>query len=116
MAFMKTSAIIVVLYGLLCIIGGMIGYFKAGSFVSMIVGGIGGLLVLMCGILMLRGNKAWALVALIIALAFGIRFLGKYLHSYKLMPDLLMIIFSAVGALAALTFLFWKRKRPRARP
>ena len=85
---------IVVFYGLFSLIGGIIGYVKAKSKASLIAGAISGLVLLVSAYGMAQGNPRAAFVAGGAALLLGGLFLGTWLKNHRLMPDLLMVLFS----------------------
>jgi uncharacterized membrane protein (UPF0136 family) len=68
------AATVTALYGLTALVGGIIGYVKAGSTASLIAGGISGVLLLLCAI-GLRWLPFWSLGgALVIAVLLVARF------------------------------------------
>jgi uncharacterized membrane protein (UPF0136 family) len=90
------------LYGLLTIVGGVIGYMKAGSMVSIIAGGISGALILASAVALLQGKPLgyFGLIGLSAALAvfFGIRFF----QSWAFMPAGMMIALSLITLIGLL--------------
>jgi uncharacterized membrane protein (UPF0136 family) len=44
----RIAALIIALYGLLCLVGGIIGYVKATSIASLATGGVAGVLLVVC--------------------------------------------------------------------
>ncbi|MGB3639918.1 MAG: TMEM14 family protein [Rivularia sp. (in: cyanobacteria)] len=95
------SIIAASLYGILSIIGGIIGYRIAGSKVSLISGTISGLLLLVAAYVQLQG-QAWGLtfaviLTSILVVVFAVR-LGK---TRKFMPAGLMV-FLGLAALIAM--------------
>lgn len=80
-----------ILYGLLSIGGGLLGYIKSKSKVSLISGGISGLLLLILGGAIYSGNE-WAgkVAALIIALL-TVVFIIRWFKTKKFMPPIPMI-------------------------
>lgn len=93
---MPAAVILLIVYGMFCGIGGVIGFVKAKSAASLIAGGFSGLGLLVCAWLLYRGNHAGALGSLAIAVLLGGRFLMTWLRTKKLMPDLVMVVLSAV--------------------
>lgn len=93
---MKLSALIVMLYSLMLLLGGMIGFLKAQSLVSLIMGASFALATFASAFLMLKGNIAgwWSSLILTLFLTgfFGVRF---YL-SHKMMPGGVMLVLSLV--------------------
>lgn len=103
---MKAPGIVILLFGLLVLGGGIIGYITAGSTASVIAGGAFGLMLLASGVGVLRGKAmgflmAPALVVLLMAY-FGYRFA----QSGEFMPSGLM----GVLGLVALTLYFTLRR------
>jgi uncharacterized membrane protein (UPF0136 family) len=88
-------------YGALAIVGGIIGYTKSQSKISLISGSVSGTLLIAAGIMQLTG-KAWGqyiaigIVGLLIA-----TFIARLIKTRKFMPAGLMII-AGLAALAAI--------------
>jgi uncharacterized membrane protein (UPF0136 family) len=95
---MLTQLIAIILYGLLSLGGGIMGYLKSQSKVSLISGGVSGLLLLILAG-MLNSGISWAIpmAAVIIALLVVV-FIVRWLKTKKLIPAMPMI-FSGVVAL-----------------
>ncbi len=93
---MNFATMIVAVFGLFSLIGGVIGFVKAKSKASLIAGMISGVLLLGSAYEMAQNVRAASLVALVVALLLGGRFFGTWRKNHRFMPDLLMIIFSAM--------------------
>ncbi len=85
------AASVTALYGVVSLVGGIIGYLKANSVASLVAGGIAGLLLILCAAGAFRG-MTWTLgAALVLALLLAGRFgsvlvrkssnLGEFLQS-----------------------------------
>jgi uncharacterized membrane protein (UPF0136 family) len=103
------GSLIVFMFGLYSLIGGVIGYLKAGSVASLIAGGLSGLVLLACSYGIRKNVKIASIVAFFTALMLGIRFTGTYLQNHRLAPDLTMVILS-VGTLLILLLSFFQKK------
>jgi uncharacterized membrane protein (UPF0136 family) len=93
---MTPAIIVAIAYGILAIVGGIIGYAQARSKVSLISGTISGALLILGGVLALAG-MGWglglaAIVSAVLIVVFAIR-LSK---TRKFMPAGLMIIAGVV--------------------
>lgn len=98
---MSVAVVIVASYGIFSLAGGVIGYLKAKSAASLIAGSLSGVLLLLCAYGIGQGSRTALLGSLLIAVALGARFLGTWLKKRRVMPDLLMVLFSAATLLAA---------------
>lgn len=85
------GAISTLLYGLLSIGGGVMGYRQAGSKVSLISGSISGLLLLLAAGLMFQGNLIGLRLAQVIVGILVVVFLSRLIKTRKFMPAGLMI-------------------------
>ena len=91
-----------IIFGLLTIVGGVIGYVKAGSTASIIAGGISGI-VLIAAAFLLPGNAPLGLiVAGIVSIALAARFIPAFMKTGKVMPAGLMAVLSAIGVVVAI--------------
>ena len=100
---MEIAVWVVGVYGVFTLVGGIIGYVKAKSRASLIAGGICGLALIACAKGMAYGDSLGGIAsfgALLIALVLGTRFFMTWRRTRRLMPDLLMMIFS-MATLAA---------------
>ncbi|HEY2140039.1 MAG TPA: TMEM14 family protein [Chthoniobacterales bacterium] len=89
-------------FGLLTIAGGIIGYVKAGSTASIIAGGISGIALIVAACL-LPGNPAVGLIiAGLVSLALAGRFVPAFMRTGAVMPAGLMAGLSAIGVIIAI--------------
>ena len=93
---MNITVIVVGLFGLFSLAGGLIGYFKAGSMASLLAGGISGIILMLSAFGIFKENQLSAYVAGGVTLLLGGRFLMTLIQKFKVMPDLIMVVFSVV--------------------
>jgi len=91
---MAFSTVIVTLYGIFNLVGGVIGYLKARSTASLIAGSIAGVILLACAAGLTQGNRLAALGSVGVALLLGGRFIGTWRRNHRIMPDLIMVLLS----------------------
>lgn len=91
-------------FGLVSLLGGVMGYVKARSLASLIAGGVSGGLLLVAGWLLSTHLLAGALLALVVSLALLGRF-APALARGKRMPAIYLAPLSAVGAVVAVILL-----------
>jgi uncharacterized membrane protein (UPF0136 family) len=90
---------LIIFYGLLVLVGGVIGFKTAGSKASLISGSIFGVLLIANGVLTIQGVTVGVYIALGIA-AFLAAFFGvRLVKTKKLMPSGLMLILSIIVSL-----------------
>jgi uncharacterized membrane protein (UPF0136 family) len=102
------TALVVLLYGILVAVGGVMGYVKAGSVASLVSGGGAGLILLGASVAMMRGSYAlgwW--ISLFVALLLLARFGMAAMNDFKLMPGGMVIAMSLI----VLAVLFFHRTR-----
>ena len=91
---MNLGIISAIAYGILAIIGGIIGYSQAQSKVSLISGIVSGVLLILGGVMQLQG-QAWGLIlATVVTAVLVIVFAVRLAKTRKFMPAGLM---SALG-------------------
>ncbi len=100
---MNPGAIAAIAYGLLAIGGGIMGYTKSQSKMSLISGSISGVLLLLGGIVALQGISWGLTLAAVVTIALIAVFAVRLFKTQKFMPAGLMI---GTGA-AALGVLLW---------
>lgn len=83
---MKVTATIVCIYGLLTLIGGMIGYFKGGSFVSLISGGLFGIALLVSAYSISKGKLTAQYIALLLTFILDGVFTFRYAKTLHFFP------------------------------
>jgi uncharacterized membrane protein (UPF0136 family) len=91
-----------IIFGLLTIVGGVIGYVKAGSTASIIAGSISGLALIVAAFL-LPGNVVLGLaIAGVVSILLAGRFIPAFMKTGNFMPAGLMAILSAIGVVMAI--------------
>src|ERR1044072_6541627 len=97
-----------IIFGLLTIVGGVIGYVKAGSTASLIAGGISGV-VLLAAAFLLPGHPVLGLIiAGVVSLLLAARFIPNFMQTGKVMPAGLMAVLSVIGVIVAI--IAWLKK------
>jgi uncharacterized membrane protein (UPF0136 family) len=99
---MEATRIYFLVFGLLTIAGGIVGYAKAGSVVSIIAGSVAGILLIVAALLLPGQRVAGLIMALIISLLLAAQFIPKFVRTGKVMPAGLMSLLSAIGIAVAL--------------
>jgi uncharacterized membrane protein (UPF0136 family) len=105
---MSKSVLILALYGLLILAGGVMGHSKAASMASLVMGVTFGLALLACSFALYKKKRAsiWIAVSLIIVLdAF---FTYRYAHTQRFMPSGLL---SLVSLATLFAFILQVRKQ-----
>ncbi len=93
---MKIRGYLVILYGILLVVGGFMGYLKAGSIYSAVAGGITGIISIILGVGMLKECVKSLLFARILTGALSAFFLYRFLLTYAFMPAGMMCIISLI--------------------
>jgi uncharacterized membrane protein (UPF0136 family) len=91
-----------IVFGILTIFGGIIGYVKAGSKPSIIAGSITGILLLVAGFLLPEHRVAGLVIALIVSIVLALQFVPKLIRTGRVMPAGMMSILSVIGIIVAI--------------
>src|SRR2546421_1250962 len=105
---MEASKIYLVIFGILTVVGGVVGYIKAGSVASIIAGSITGVLLLVAAFLLPEHRAIGLATALIVSLLLAAQFIPKFLKTGRMMPAGLMSILSVIAIIAAI--IAWVKK------
>ncbi|MGZ5552356.1 MAG: TMEM14 family protein [Chthoniobacterales bacterium] len=97
-----------IIFGLLTIAGGVMGYVKAGSVASIVAGSISGLLLLLAAFLLPQNIAAGLIVAAVVSILLAGRFVPAFLKTGKMMPAGMMAILSVIGIVMAI--IAWIKK------
>ncbi len=91
-----------IIFGLLTIAGGIMGYVKAGSTASIIAGSISGALLLLAAFLLPNYFAVGLGLAALVSILLAGRFVPAFLKSGAFMPGGLMSILSVIGVVVAI--------------
>jgi uncharacterized membrane protein (UPF0136 family) len=105
---MEASKIYFLIFGVLTIAGGIIGYVKAGSTPSIIAGSITGILLILAALLLPGQRLTGLAIGLIVSFVLAAQFIPKFIRTGKVMPAGMMSVLSAVGIVIGL--LAWLKK------
>ena len=105
---MEAAKIYFIVFGVLTIAGGVVGYVKADSVASIIAGSITGILLLVAASLLPERRAIGLATAFIISLLLAAQFAPKFLRTGRVMPAGMMSILSVIGVIAAIVA--WVKK------
>ena len=105
---MDATKIYFIIFGALTIVGGIIGYVKAGSAPSIIAGSITGLLLIIAGFILPEHRATGLATAFVVSLLLAGQFVPKLLRTGKMMPAGMMSILSVIGLIVAIVA--WLKK------
>ena len=97
-----------IVFGILTIAGGVIGYLKAGSMASIVAGCLTGILLLAAAFLLPKNLEAGLALGVIVSLLLAIQFVPKFIQTAKAMPAGMMSVLSVIGII--LGILAWMKK------
>ncbi len=99
---MDSPVLIIVVYGVLVGLGGILGYVKAQSIPSLFFGLASGIALLICGWLVSTQNTVGIKGAIGIGVLLGVFFGIRYARTRKLMPAGLMTVLSLLAVILLL--------------
>ena len=105
---MEAAKIYFMVFGALTIVGGIVGYVKAGSVASIIAGSITGVLLLVAAFLLPEHRVVGLATALIVSLLLAAQFIPKLLRTGRVMPAGIMSLLSVIGIIVAIVA--WVKK------
>jgi len=105
---MEAAKIYFIVFGALTIVGGIVGYLKAGSVASIIAGSITGVLLLVAAFLLPEHRAIGLATALIMSILLAAQFVPKFLRTGRVMPAGMMSILSVIGIVAVI--IVWVKK------
>jgi uncharacterized membrane protein (UPF0136 family) len=105
---MEAAKIYFIIFGVLTVVGGVIGYVKAGSVASILAGSITGVLLLVAAFLLPDHRVAGLATAFIISFLLAAQFVPKFIRTGRVMPAGMMSILSVIGLIAAIVA--WVKK------
>ena len=97
-----------IIFGLLTIVGGVIGYASKGSMASIVAGSISGILLLLGAFLLPNNATAGLAIACIVSILLAGRFIPAFMGTGGFMPAGMMSILSVIGIVMAIAA-FMKR-------
>ena len=105
---MGAARIYFIVFGILTIAGGVVGYVKAGSVASIVAGGITGVLLLVAAFLLPEYRIVGLATACIVSLLLAAQFVPKFLRTGRVIPAGMMSILSVIGIIVAIVA--WLKK------
>jgi uncharacterized membrane protein (UPF0136 family) len=97
-----------IIFGLLTIAGGVMGYVSKGSVPSIIAGSISGILLLVAGFLLPNSFTAGVVLATLVSVLLAGRFVPAFVKTGDFMPAGMMAILSVIGIIVGI--LAWVKK------
>jgi uncharacterized membrane protein (UPF0136 family) len=95
-------------FGLFTIVGGLMGYVKAGSTASLVAGSISGGLLLVAAFLLPTYQVAGLALAAVVSIALAGRFVPAFIKTGQIMPAGLISLLSVIGVIMAIVA--WMKK------
>jgi len=91
-----------IIFGLLTIVGGVIGYVKAGSAASIVAGALAGIALIVGAYQLPEHLAVGLLITGLVSIALAGKFVPDFMKTGKVMPAGLMAILSVIGVIVAI--------------
>jgi uncharacterized membrane protein (UPF0136 family) len=91
-----------IIFGVLTIVGGIVGYASKGSVPSIVAGSVAGILLVLGAFLLPNHFIAGLAIDAIVSLLLAGQFVPKFIQTGKAMPAGMMSILSVIGILMAI--------------
>jgi uncharacterized membrane protein (UPF0136 family) len=105
---MEAAKIYFIIFGVLTIAGGVVGYVKAGSVASIVAGSVTGVLLLVAAFLLPEHHAIGLATAFIVSLLLAAQFVPKFIRTGRIMPPGTMSVLSVIGIIVAIVA--WVKK------
>ena len=105
---MEGAKIYFIIFGVLTVAGGVVGYAKAGSVASIIAGSVTGVLLLVAAFLLPEHRTIGLATAFIVSLLLAAQFVPKFIQTGRVMPAGTMSVLSVLGIIVAI--IAWVKK------
>lgn len=93
---MKKKAVVIWIYALIVLIGGLIGYLTANSLPSLLASSVAALVLFICGFFMQK-EQSWAYYAASLLVGGLLAFFAyRFFLTYKIMPAGVMVLLSGL--------------------
>jgi len=94
---LAAAKIYLIVFGVLTIAGGIVGYVKAGSVASILAGSISGVLLVLGGFLLPEHRVVGLTLSVVVSLLLALQFIPKFFRTGKLMPAGVMALLSLIA-------------------
>ena len=98
----ELAKIYYIVFGALTIAGGIMGFVKKHSMVSLVAGGLSGVLLLIAALWMKDKPQNGLILGGVVALALAGKFLPKFLKNHDWMPGGMMSVLSVIAIIVTL--------------
>ena len=99
---LEPAKIYFLVFGVLTIAGGIMGYVKAGSVVSVVAGAITGILLIVAGLILPKHRELGLSLALLTSAILAGQFIPRLLRTRRLVPAGMMSVLSVIGIIVAI--------------
>lgn len=99
---LEPAKIYFLVFGLLTIAGGIMGFVKAGSIVSLVAGAITGVLLIIAGVLLPEHREFGLGLALLTSAILAGQFIPRVFRTRRLVPAGMMSLLSVIGIIIAI--------------
>jgi uncharacterized membrane protein (UPF0136 family) len=99
---LEPAKIYFLVFGLLTIAGGIIGYVKAGSAISLVAGAITGILLIVAGWLLPQHRELGLALGLLTSAILAGQFVPRVFRTRRLVPAGVMSLLSVIGIIIAI--------------
>lgn len=98
----EPAKIYFLVFGVVTIAGGIMGYVKAGSVVSVVAGAITGALLIVAGMILPTHREIGLVLGLFTSALLAAQFIPRMLRTRRLMPAGVMSVLSVIGIIIAI--------------